>query len=54
MEVLLLVVGSWLLLNVLYVLIVVPPRKAKPSSSLGRTIDAFRHFVRRGRRPPSS
>ncbi|WP_152033420.1 hypothetical protein [Bradyrhizobium sp. DOA9] len=53
MTTILLVIGSWLLLNILFVLIVIPPRQTKLTSSLGRAIDALRHFVRRSRRPPS-
>jgi len=53
MEVLLPMLGSWLLLNVLFVLIVIPPRLGKSSSPLGRAIDALRHLIQGRRRPPS-
>lgn len=53
MKAILLALGSWLLLNVLYVLIVTPPRRKKPSSRLARVIDAVRHLIRGRRHPPS-
>jgi len=53
MEVLLLVLGSWLLLNALYVLVVIPSRRGKPSSALRRAIDTLRHLIQGRRHPPS-
>lgn len=53
MEVVLLAVGSWLLLNVLYVLIVIPPRLGKPSSPINRAFNALRRLVQGRRHPPS-
>ena len=41
--------GSWVLLNVLYVVIVIPPRRRKLSSLLNRVINGVRRLVRRRR-----
>ncbi|MBB4383639.1 hypothetical protein [Bradyrhizobium sp. SBR1B] len=53
MKTFLLALGGWLLLNILYVVIVMPPRRNNPSSPLNRVINSLRRLVRGRRHPPS-
>lgn len=48
MRVLLIISGAWLLANLLFVLIVIPPRKAgSPTSPVGRTINFIRNVFKK-------
>lgn len=47
MRVYLIVLGCWLLLNLLFVLIVIPPRKPLAPKPLVRLISAIKNFFRR-------
>jgi hypothetical protein len=46
-------VGCWLLLNLLYILIVTPPRRSLWPRQLARTIAAVKRLMQRGRQPPT-
>ena len=54
MKYILFALGSWALLNLLYVFIVIPPRKGRHlPASLARPLAGIKKFVQRGRQPPS-
>ncbi|MCP3391772.1 hypothetical protein NLM27_23555 [Bradyrhizobium sp. CCGB12] len=42
-----LIVGSWLLLNLLFVLIVIPPRKSSPTTPVVWAISVIKSLFRR-------
>jgi hypothetical protein len=45
-------VGCWLLLNLLFVVLVTPPRSRRPRQ-LARTIHAVKKFMMSRRQPPT-
>lgn len=47
MRVYLIVAGIWLLLNLLFLMIVIPPRKSSAPKSLVRVIGAIKNLFRR-------
>lgn len=47
MRVYLIVLGGWLLLNIFFVLIVIPPRKSPAPKPLVRMIGAIKNLFRR-------
>lgn len=53
MKFILIAAGCWLLLNLLYVLIVIPPRNSRSHTHFARVKEAIQRFVRSRKRPPS-
>lgn len=53
MQTIVIVLAIWLMLNLLYVLFVVPARKTRAPARLARAIDAVKNFIRSRRSPPS-
>ncbi|WP_247391516.1 hypothetical protein [Bradyrhizobium sp. 143] len=52
MKFFLIAVAIWLLLNVLYVLVVIPARKGRLPPPLVRAVAAIRRLINERRRPP--